>query len=219
MNQVGTRCGAFGLTGRSALRSSLIVLLVVLGTGAVLRAADEPVPPPDPAPPPGRLTREEIRERFKNLTPEERTARLEALRDKGGPGAPLADAVLKRRGELQKLRDEIKDLPAGQQQARIREWRATNSFSRPLATMSPEEREAVRKRFEKRIEEHIATLNKKKADGSLTEEESRRLRNMERLHQRLQSGPNRVEAGTNFPLGLPPPAVKPSTPDDSVKSK
>jgi len=204
------------MTGTAIFGSSML-LLVALGWGTVLRAADEPVPPP------GRPTREEIRERFKNLTPEERTARLEAWRDKGGPGAPLADAVLKRRAELQKLREEIKDLPPEQRQARIREWRGTNSFGRPaLATMSPEEREALRKRFEKRVEDHIATLNKKKADGSLTEEETRRLRNMERLLQRLESGPNRLESRPNLPLGLTPPAtpaVKPSNPDDSVKSK
>ena len=77
------------------------------------------------------------------------------------------------------------------------------------------------------VRDQMAEWSKKplimeRADGSLTEEETRRLRNMERLLQRLESGPNRLESGPNLPLGLPPPAapaVKPSNPDDSVKSK
>jgi hypothetical protein len=198
---------------RIALLGSTTLLLAALGTGAVLRAADEP------APPPGRPTREEIRERFKNLTPEERTARLEALREKGGLGAPAADALLKRRAEVQKLREETKDLPPEQRQARIREWRETNAFGRPaLAKMSSEERDALRKRFQTRIEQQMATLNKKKADGNITEEETRRLQNMERMLKRLEAAPSAPNAAT--PLGLPLPSVpadKPDKPDKPVK--
>ncbi len=195
---------------RTALLGFTALLLAAIGPAAALRAADEP------APPPGRPTREEIRESIKNLTPEERTARLKALREKGGLGAPAADALLKRRAEVQKLRDEIKDLPPEQREARIREWRETNALGRPaLATMSAEEREARRKVFQKRIEEQMATLNKKKADGSITEEETRRLQNMERMLKRLESGPR-------LPLGLPLPsgtAIKLSKPDEPVKAK
>jgi len=198
---------------RIALLGSTTLLLAALGTGAALRAADEP------APPPGRPTREELRERFKNLTPEERTARLKALREKGGPGAPAADAILKRRAEVEKLREEIKDLPREQQQARIRQWRETNGLGRPaLAAMSAEEREARRKVFQARIEAHLTTLNKKKADGSITEEETRRLQNMERMLKRLETAPSAATP----PLGLPVPSVpvdKPFKPDDPAKLK
>jgi predicted ribosome quality control (RQC) complex YloA/Tae2 family protein len=186
-----------------------MLLLVTLGSGAVLHAAD------DPAPPAGRPTREEIRESFKNLTPEERAARLKAIRDNGGPAA---EALLKRRAELEKLREATRDLPPAQREARIREWRETNALSRPLATMSPEERDAKRKLFQKRIEEQIATLNKKKADGTITEDETRRLQNMERMRKRLESGP--VLSSPRPRLGLPPPAatdVKPAKPDSPVK--
>ena len=206
---------------RIALLGSTTLLLAVVGSGAALRAADEL------APPPGRPTREEIRESIKNLTPEERTARLKALREKGGLGAPAADAILKRRAEVQKLREEIKDLPPERREARIRQWRETNALGRPaLATMSAEEREARRKVFQKRIEEQLATLNKKKADGSITEQETRRLQNMERMLKRLEAAPSAPSAAT--PLGLPLPSVpadkpdkpdKPVKPDDPVKPK
>jgi hypothetical protein len=195
---------------RTTLFGCGTLLVAALASAAALRAADEL------APPPGRLTREEIRESIKNLTPEERAARLKALREKGGIGAPAADAILKRRAEVEKLRQEIKDLPPEQRQARIREWRESNAFGRPaLATMSAEEREARRKTFQTRIEAHITMLNKKKADGSLTEEETRRLQNMERMLKRLESGPRP-------PLGLPPPAGTanpPSKPDEPAKAK
>ena len=195
---------------RTALLGSTTLLLAALGSTAALRAADEP------APPPGRPTREEIRESIKNLTPEERAARLKALREKGGLGGPAADALLKRRAEVEKLRGEIKVLPPEQREARIREWRETNALGRPaLANVSAEEREARRKVFQKRIEEHLATINKKKADGSITEEETRRLQNMERMLKRLESGP-RPPLGLPLPSG---PAVKPAKPDEPAKPK
>ena len=204
----------------SAILRSTTLLLGTFGAGAALRAAD------DPAPPPGRPTRQEIRERFKNLTPEERKARLEALSKEGGIGASAADAILKRRAEMQKLREELKDLPLEQRQARIRQWRETNGFPRlGPGAMSAEEREAIRTKFKKRIEDQMATLNNKKADGSITEEETRRLQNMERMLKRLESGsilpPGRPALGEP-PLGLPPPArpaVKPSKPDEPPKTK
>jgi len=201
-SHVMTRTAVFG--------STAFLLVMILGSAAALRAADEP------APPPGRPTREQIRESIKNLTPEERAARLKALREKGGLGAPAADAILKRRAEVEKFREEIKDLPPEQREARILEWREKNALGRPAsATMSAEEREARRKLFQTRIEAHIANLNKKKADGSITEEETRRLQNMERMLKRVESGPK-------LPLGLPPPsgtAIKPSKPDEPVKTK
>lgn len=188
-----------------------MLLLVAMGSVAPLRAADEP------APPPGRPTREEIRQNIRNFTPEERVARLKAIRDRGGIGAPAADALLK-------LREETKDLPPAQRRARIREWRETNAFARPaLGAMSAEEREARRKIFQTRIEQQIATLKKKQADNSFTDEDSRRLQNMERMLKWLESTPARLESPpSNPPLGLPPPATpatQPSKPDDPAKSK
>jgi hypothetical protein len=117
---------------------------------------------------------------------------------------------------VEKLREEVKDLPTEQRQARIREWRETNAFGRPaLAKMSAEEREALRKRFQTRIEAHITTLNTKKADGSITEQETRRLQNMERMLKRLESAPSAPSAAT--PLGLPLPSVPADKPDKPVK--
>ena len=84
----------------------------------------------------------------------------------------------------------------------------------------PEEREARRKVFQKRLEDQIATLNKKKAEGGITEEASRRLQNMGRMLKRLESGP--VLPSALPPLGLPPPSVpvdKPSKTDEPPKTK
>ena len=197
------------MTGTGFLRLTTI-LWVALGPGVALHAAD------DPAPPPGRPTREQIRESVRNLTPEERTARLKAIRDSGGLGAPAADALLKRRAEWEKLRKETEGLPPEQREAKRREWREKNAAGRPaLARMTAEERAERRKLFQKRIEDHIATLNNKKAEGSFSEEESRRLQNMERMLKRLESAP-----GPGAPLGLPlpsTPADKPSKADKPAK--
>lgn len=192
---------------RTELLRATTLLLVALGSSVALRAADEPTP----APPPGRPTREQIRESMRNLTPEERIARLKAIRDSGGLGSRAADALLKRRAEWEKLREETKDLPPEQREARMREWREKNAAGRPaLARMSPEERAERRKDFQKRIEQQITALKNKKTTDSISEEESRRLQNMERMLKRLESGPV-------LPLGLPPPSTpadKPSTPAD-----
>ena len=200
---------------RTALLGFAALVLAAPGSGTVLNAAD------DPAPPPGRPSREEIRERIKNLPPEERAARLRSIRDNGGLGAPAADALLKRRAEWEKLREETKDLPPEQREARMQEWREKNAAGRPaLATMSAEERDAQRKVFQKRIEQQMANLNKKKADGSITEEETRRLQNMERMLKRMESGP--ILPAPSVPLGLPlpsAPAAKPAKPDAPAAPK
>jgi len=201
------------MTGTGFLRITTI-LWMACGAVVALRAAD------DPAPPPGRPTREQIRESIRNLTPEERVARLKAIRDSGGLGAPAADALLKRRAEFEKLREETKGLPPAEREAKLREWREKNAAGRPAqARMTPEERVERRQLFQKRIEDHIATLNNKKAEGSISEEESRRLENMKGMLKRLESAPAPAP-GAGPPLGLPPPAVpsdKPSRTDRPAK--
>jgi hypothetical protein len=178
--------------------------LLILATGANLRAAD------DPAPPPGRLTREELREQFKGLTPEERQAKMKELREKAGPGGPMGEETQKRRAEFQKFRESVKDLPPAERETKLREWREKN-LSAPAgpSTMTPEEREARREEFSKRIQQQIQVLKEKKADGTITEDETRRLQRMEELARRLET------RGDSRGLGQPiprPPGDKPGAP-------
>ena len=167
--------------------------LLILATGATLRAAD------DPTPPPGRLSREELKEKFKGLTPEERQAKMKELREKTGPGGLMSEEMQKRRAEFEKLRESFKDLPPAERETMLREWREKN-LKAPAgpAAMTPEERETRRKEFSKRIEEQIAALKKKKSDGTITENETTRLQNMEKMARRLES------RGDSGGPGLPP---------------
>lgn len=121
-----------------------LALLLATATLPHLRAADEP-PAPDKKP---------TREDFKNLSPEERAARLKEWREK--TGGPAGEA-------LQKKREELKNL-------------------------TPEEREAKRKEFRDRFDKQLAELRKKKADGTITAEESKSLERMEQISKRFEQG-------------------------------
>lgn len=181
---------------------------LLLATGATLRAADDPAPAP--APPPGRPSREEFREQFKGLTPEERQTKMKELREKSGPGGLTAAEAQKRRAEFEKFRESVKALPPAERETKLREWREKN-LGAPTGpgAMTPEEREARRKEFSARIEDQIKALKKKKTDGTLTEEETRRLQRMEEMAKRLES------RGDNGGPGLPlprPSGEKPEAP-------
>ena len=81
------------------------------------RSAEE-----DPAPPPGAPTREQLRERVKNLSPEALQTKIREFREKQAKGGgPLArEQFEQRRKDFEKLREETRDLPPEQRQARFR---------------------------------------------------------------------------------------------------
>jgi hypothetical protein len=172
---------------------------ILLNTAPVFGADDEPTPPP------GRPTREELRERLKNLTPEERQARIREFRERQGLPPVPREEFEKHRAEWEKLREEIKDLPPEQRQARMREFREKIGLGRPgLNALSPEEREAKRKQLQERVEKELSALQKEKASGKLDEEGERRLQRMETILKRLEQGP-----GSSIG-SLPPPVEKPN---------
>jgi hypothetical protein len=181
--------------------------LLLLGTGVTLRAAD------DPAPPPGLPSREELREKLKGLTPAERQAKIKELRDKAGTAGLMSDEAQKRRAEFEKFRESVKDLPPAERATKLREWREKNPGA-PVgpAGMTPEERQARRKEFSKRIEDQLDALKKKKADGTITEDETRRLHRMEQMAKRLETLGNKTLGDTGGP-GLPPPRLPGAKPE------
>ncbi|MEO6183507.1 MAG: hypothetical protein ABIP71_10520 [Verrucomicrobiota bacterium] len=107
------------------------------------------------AKPEGRPNREELREKLKNLTPEERQAKMKEFREKH----PEGTASLERRGEEMKKMakelgldpEDLKNLPQDERRAKIK-----------AAT-----------------DKKLAELQKKKTDGSITDAEKTTLEKLE----------------------------------------
>jgi hypothetical protein len=176
---------------------SLAVSGLALGTPS-LRADDEPKPP---QPPP--INREELREQLKSMTPEQRQARIRELRDRQ-MGTNRVD-IEKRRQEFQKLQEELKGLPPEERQKKMREWRQKQGLAQPgFRTIDTDQAKAKRQELKGRVEQQLAELRKKKTDGTITEQESKRLERMEVMSKRLEQ-----EAAGPDPGALPPPAVPP----------
>ena len=142
------------------------------------------------AKPEGQPNREELREQLKNLTPEERQAKIKEYREKH----PEAAASMERRGE--EMKKMVKDLGLDPEE---------------LNKLPEEERRAkVRAASEKKL----AELQKKKTDGSITDAEKETLEKLEMRkkfmeQRRGEGGPGRRER----PAGEKPadkPAEKPA---------
>lgn len=152
---------------------------------------------------PARLTREQ----WQQLTPEEREARLKALREQRENTA----------GQPVSLREQIRALPPEEREAKLKEIRAQQGLPplnpemqklrEDLMKMSPEERQAklaeMRKNRptqppvdEKVLEQRRAALLKKlaelrarKAEGKLSPEDEKRLVELERAEKIMQTRP------------------------------
>ena len=186
---------------------SLAAVAGLVGAASLLRAADSPTPPAISKPPIPPALREELQK----LTPPEREARIREFREKQGLG-PLRPEFERRREEWQKLppaerdakvkewrekggefrdelekrREELRGLSPDEREAKIKEWREKGIGDRPgLATLSSAEREARRKVLRERLEKQLGGLRKKKADGSLNDDEKQRLERMEDILQRF----------------------------------
>lgn len=125
-----------------------------------------------------------------------------------GTSRPLraADETL----DKKPAREEFKNLPPEERAGKFKAWREKNAgtngeaFQRKreeLRNLTPEEREAKRQEFCKRLDQQLEELRKKKADGSITIEEAKRLERTEQLRKRFdQAGPGfRPQTGTNAP--------------------
>ena len=159
----------------------LILAAAVLLLSTAGGRAAEPVSTNAPATP--KISREQLREQIKNLTPEERAARLKQWREQNATG--LAEESLRRR-EL------LKGLTPAEREAKLKEWRArgatnTASLSTPPPKITPEQREAKRKEIHQRVENEYAKLRQKETDGTISDEERIRLRRVEAIRKRLPS--------------------------------
>lgn len=188
------------LMKRTKWVSTFSILVLALG-GSVATAADE-----DPAPPPGQPTREELRARVKNLTPEKREATIREFRERRGLAATNRPAFDERRKNFEKLRQEMKDLPPEERQARLQEFREQGGVNRTeFNGLSPEQRNAKRRELLERVEREVADLKSEKARGKFSEDDERRLQRMEMIARRLEQGPVGAEV-------LPPPRSRQDNP-------
>ena len=158
-------------------------------------------------PPGGRPDREALRERVKNLSPEERQKAIKEFRERNGLGRT-------NQSEWEKKREEFKSLPPEERAARMRELRESLAKDREgFRMLTPEERETKRSEIRKRVDAHLDGLRAKKADGTITEAEQRRLDRMEQMSKRLAKS---VRPGRPLPVprseagktGLPEPRIE-----------
>jgi hypothetical protein len=176
----------------------LVWLLLTFTTPLVAMAAEELQPPG------GRPDREALRERARNLPPEERQKMIKEFRERNGLGRT-------NQSEWEKKREEFRSLPPEERAARMRELRESMRKDQGgFRLLTPEQREAKRGEMKSRVDTQIGELRAKKADGTITEAEQRRLERMEQMSERLAKGPRpgrpmpppRSEAGKT---GLPEP--------------
>ena len=173
------------------------------------RSADE-----DPAPPPGSPTREQLRDRVKNLSPAEREVRIREFREKQAKGGgPVArEQFEQRRKDFAKLRSEIKDLPPEQREARLREFREQGGLlNQPhFNVLTPEQRTAKVREFHARVNKEVASLEsdiqKRKARGESAAEDERRLQRMKLIGKRLDQ---QTRAGGSGGIGPRPEPAAP----------
>ena len=112
------------------------------------------------------------------LSPEERRARMEELRERN------PEAFRKLREELERRREELKKLPPAEREAKIKELR--ERFAERRKVMSMDERKAKRQEIKGRLEKQLSALREKKTNGTLTTQETRRLERLETVAKRFQ---------------------------------
>ena len=166
-----------------------------------------PVNRPDPA---------ALRERARKLSPQERQKMAREFREKHG-------LVGTNRTEWEKRREELKNLPPAEREAKLKELRQEiQQGRRQFKLLSPEDRDAKRKEMKQRIDAQIVELQKQKTAGTITEAEQRRLERMQQMSARLARGaaenPKRALPPNGSPASeadvLPPPKPAPkSVPD------
>lgn len=113
--------------------------------------------------PPGRPNREELREKLKDLTPEERAAKIKEFRDKNPQAVPSLE---KRAEEMKKF---VKDLGLNQEE---------------LQKLSPEERRA---KIKEAADKKTTELEKKKAAGTLTDADKETLQRLEQRRKVMEA--------------------------------
>ena len=171
----------------SPLPCLLVAMLVVSVAGAAAQN-EKPAETTEPAP---------IVEKNKPPTAEEREKKVKEFREKQKQKGPSPEAIAK-------LREELKNLPPEERAARMKEFRERQKAA-ALAHPDGDPQAKMRARFEKRVED----LRKKKADGTITGDESKQL---ERGEQMLKRAGKKRAGSVERPGAeeLPVPKVPPS---------
>ena len=168
------------------------VCAAILGLIAANRfpaRAAEGVPAPSQ-----KVHREEVKDEFKKLSPEERQAKIKELREKnGGPN----------RVEIEKRREEFQKLSPAEKEARLKERKERAE----KLGLTPEERQARRKAMQDRMQHQLTELRKKKTDGTISTAETQRLERLEQVSKRFAEGPPAAA-----PAQPVPPASVPAPP-------
>ena len=185
---------------RTAVRVFAAVAILAVANTSFLPGAEDPLPPPN------RPDREALRERARNMSPEERQKAIREFRERHGLGGT-------NRSELEKRREELKNLPPAEREARLKQLRENFGPARREFRMNREQRETKRNEMKERIDGQISALEQKKTEGTLTEPEQRRLDRMRQMSRRLAQ--NAPPPG----LGLPAPAQPPTTAPAPDKTK
>lgn len=177
----------------SSLGCVLAFLTLQIGGASFVPANDSPMlstlaATPEPKP---------RAEALEQLTPQERAARLKALRERS--------AAVTNRVTVERLRAEWKRLSLEDREARLQQWREElQRQSEELQLLTIEQREAKRQVVKDRFENEIKELQRIKAAGRITREQERRLERLEQLYQRfLESG---KRGSTNRPAAEEKPA-------------
>ena len=187
---------------KEMMKLSAIPLLLsgLLLASPLLFAAEEP----DPVPPPNRPDPAGLRERAKKVSPEERQKLTREFREKHGLMGTNQSAWEKRREELKKL-------PPAERAAKLKELREEIQEGRgKFKLLSAGDRDVKQSEMKTRIDAQVAELQKRKAEGALTESELRRLERMQQMSKRLGRPPGAKSNGDAPRKSegevLPPPA-------------
>jgi hypothetical protein len=144
-------------------RVSVGGLMVLLGAPLLeANAAEAPTNQP---------SREQLLEE-RQLTPEQRARRIREIRERLGTGSVW-------RAELERRREELKNLSPQERRAKMQEWRAQRAGGQ-VSGPNPENQEVYRRQIRERLQKQIQELNAKKAAG-LSPEEQKRLGNLEQV--------------------------------------
>jgi len=99
------------------------------------------------------------------------------------------------RASSEKRTNDWRKLSAEEREAKLKEWRKTNSIPsreerekrrEQYQKMTPEEREAKRQEIRDRLARRVAELRSKQADASITPQESRELSRSEQILKRFE---------------------------------
>ena len=157
------------------LSTKLLLFSGLLISRSHLFGAEEP----DPVPPSNRPDPAVLRERAKKLSPEERQKMSREFREKHGPTGT-------NHSNWEKRREELKKLPPAERAAKLKELRQELQQGQgKFKLLTAEERDAKRDEMKTRINAQISELQKRKAEGELTESEQRRLERMQQMSKRL----------------------------------